>query len=169
LEEAEMATMQPCNPRTAVERSLVRFRDQDVAWDKAGPAILKTLRADIQEQRFTVVLGPTGSGKSTLLENILDETISVGGNTERRFAEVAYCAQVPWLINGSVRDNIVGDTSSLVDETWYATVLWACGLENDIAILPQRDHTPVGNGGNSLSGGQRQRVVSIHFLCVLNR
>ncbi|RYP12551.1 hypothetical protein DL765_007253 [Monosporascus sp. GIB2] len=154
----ELATMQPSGLRTTVHQPLVRFRDQDIAWEKAGPAILKTLRANIYERRFTVVLGPTGSGKSTLLESLLDETVSLGGDTDRRFSTAAYCAQVPWLINGSVRDNIVADASGLVDEKWYATVLWTCGLENDIATLRQRDRTPVGNGGSNLSGGQRQRV-----------
>ncbi|KAF2253629.1 putative multidrug resistance-associated protein [Trematosphaeria pertusa] len=156
--EVEMATMQPSGLQTTVDQPLVRFRDQDIAWEKAGPAILKTLRANIYGRRFTVVLGPTGSGKSTLLESLLDETVSLGGDTDRRFSTAAYCAQVPWLINGSVRDNIVADASGLVDEKWYATVLWACGLESDIATLGQRDRTLVGNGGSNLSGGQRQRV-----------
>ncbi|RYP65399.1 hypothetical protein DL771_008344 [Monosporascus sp. 5C6A] len=156
--EVELGRMQPSGLQTTVDQTLVRFRDQDIAWEKAGPAILKTLRANIHQRRFTVVLGPTGSGKSTLLESLLDEAVSLGGDTDRRFSTAAYCAQVPWLINGSVRDNIVADASGLVDEKWYATVLWACGLESDIATLRQRDHTPVGNGGSNLSGGQRQRV-----------
>ena len=166
--DVELATMQPSGLHTTVDQPLVRFRDQDIAWEKAGPAILKTLRADIHERRFTVVLGPTGSGKSTLLESILDEAVSLGGDTDRRFSTAAYCAQVPWLINGSVRGNIVADASGLVDEKWYATVLWTCGLESDIATLRQGDRTPVGNGGSNLSGGQRQRVVSDKNLWLLS-
>lgn len=162
--EVELAAMQLGDLQITVEQPLIRFRNQEVAWEKDGPATLKTLRADIYEKRFTVILGPTGSGKSTLLESLLDETVSLGGDTDRRFSTAAYCAQVPWLINGSVRDNIVANTSGLLDEKWYATVLWACGLENDVASLRQRDLTPVGNGGSNLSGGQRQRVVSYENL-----
>ena len=158
--EVELSALQPIALPTTIHRPLVRFHNQDVAWEKAGTAILKTLRANIHERRFTVVLGPTGSGKSTLLESILDEAVSLDGDTVRHFSTAAYCAQVPWLINGSIRDNIVADALGVVDEKWYATVLWSCGLESDIATLRQRDHTQVGDGGSNLSGGQKQRVVS---------
>ncbi|ORY16438.1 ABC transporter [Clohesyomyces aquaticus] len=156
--EVELTTMRPSSLHISVDQPLVCFRNQDVAWEKAGPAILKTLRANIYEERFTVILGPTGSGKSTLLESILDEAVALGGDTDRRFSTTAYCTQVPWLINGSIRDNIVAKDSDLVEEKWYATVLWACGLESDMATLREGDRTPIGNGGSNLSGGQRQRV-----------
>jgi ABC-type multidrug transport system fused ATPase/permease subunit len=156
----ELAAMEPGDLQKTSRPPLVRFCDQAVAWDKAGPAILTDLRADIFEWRFTVILGPTGSGKSTLLECILDDAVSLGGDTNRNFSTAAYCAQVPWLINGSIRDNIIADAPGSVDEKWYATVLWSCGLESDIASLSQGDFTLVGNGGSNLSGGQRQRVVS---------
>ncbi|KAK7181162.1 ABC transporter [Paraphaeosphaeria sporulosa] len=157
--EVELATMQQVCSDSREENPIVRFRDQDVSWEAGGPAILRNLRADIHTRRFTVILGPTGSGKSTLLENILDEAVTLKGDTERRFSTAAYCAQVPWLINGSVRDNVVAHSQSQMDEKWYRTVIWACGLENDIATLSNGDRTPVGNGGSNLSGGQRQRVA----------
>ncbi|KAJ4349627.1 uncharacterized protein N0V89_008243 [Didymosphaeria variabile] len=160
ISEVELTAIQPINTRTNEEDLLVRFQDQDVAWEIAGPAILRTLRAEIHARRFTVILGPTGSGKSTLLESILDETVTLSGDTDRRYSTAAYCTQVPWLVNGSVRDNIVAGSSTLIDEKWYQTTIWACGLENDIANLSLGDRTSVGNGGNNLSGGQRQRVVT---------
>lgn len=155
----ELAFLQSRGLRTASSQPLVHFRNQDVAWAKSGPTILRALRASIHEQQFTVILGPTGSGKSTLLETILDETVSLGGITDRRFSTAAYCAQVPWLIHGSVRENILAEAPDSIDEKWYATVLWACGLESDIKSMARGDHTAVGNGGSNLSGGQRQRVV----------
>ncbi|KAF2649718.1 P-loop containing nucleoside triphosphate hydrolase protein, partial [Lophiostoma macrostomum CBS 122681] len=157
-QDLEMGPMQTRGFQISIDHPLVSFRDHDVAWEKAGPANLKALEANIYEKRFTVVLGPTGSGKSTFLETLLEETVSLRGFSDRRFSSAAYCAQVPWLTNGSIRDNIVTNALGVVDEDWYATVLWACGLENDIATFPHKDRTLVGNGGNNLSGGQRQRV-----------
>ncbi|KAF1976918.1 ABC transporter [Bimuria novae-zelandiae CBS 107.79] len=156
--EVELSTVQSSRLQTNTEQPLVCFHNQEVAWEKSGSATLKSLHAEIHARRFTVILGPTGSGKSTLLETILEETVSLYGDTDRRFSTAAYCAQVPWLVNGSVRDNIVADAAGLIDEKWFATVLWACGLENDIATLKQKDLTPVGSSGSNLSGGQRQRV-----------
>lgn len=158
--EVELTGMQQRNTQLSEEIPLIRFRDQDIAWNTAGPAILRSLRAEIYGQRFTIIVGPTGSGKSTLLESILDEAVTLNGDTDRRFSTAAYCSQVPWLINGSIRANIIGGSRSQTDEKWYETVLWACGLEHDIITLTDGDRTSVGNGGSNLSGGQRQRVVS---------
>ncbi|KAF2444598.1 putative multidrug resistance-associated protein [Karstenula rhodostoma CBS 690.94] len=157
--EVELATFQKASSLMREETPFVRFRDQDISWENEGLAILKSLKADIFTRRFTVILGPTGSGKSTFLESILDEAATLKGDTDRSFSTAAYCAQVPWLTNGTVRENIVAGSLNQTDEKWYQTVIWACGLENDIATLSNGDRTPVGNGGSNLSGGQRQRVA----------
>jgi ATP-binding cassette subfamily C (CFTR/MRP) protein 1 len=158
--EVELAAIQRTGAGLGEDSLFVRFREQDISWEHVGPAILKRLTVDIYARRFTVILGPTGSGKSTLLESIIHEAVALKGDTDRHFSTAAYCAQVPWLINGSVRDNIVSGSPIQGDEKWYETVLWACGLESDIATLDHGDHSLVGNGGSNLSGGQRQRVVS---------
>ncbi|OAA60152.1 ABC transporter, transmembrane domain, type 1 [Cordyceps fumosorosea ARSEF 2679] len=137
---------------------IVTFLDQNFAWEKSGPAVLHNLNASILKGRFTVIVGRTGSGKSTLLESILGETMDLGGRTERKFASAAYCSQVPWLVNGSLKSNITYGLSDAVDEAWYETVVAACGLENDINSLAGGDLAEIGNGGGKLSGGQRQRL-----------
>ncbi|KAK5991839.1 ABC multidrug transporter B [Cladobotryum mycophilum] len=137
---------------------IIKFCDQSFSWTKTGPATLKSLSTEIMAGRVTVILGPTGSGKSTLLESMLGETVALCGQTERRFATAAYCSQVPWLSNGTICENITSGTDFPVDDKWYKSVLWACGLEADIDVLSQGDQTLVGNSGSRLSGGQRQRV-----------
>ena len=147
--------------RRGPSQSTIIFKGQDFGWNKTGPAILKSIEIQILRNHLTVVLGPTGSGKSTLLESILGETIVFGDDhTERNFSSAAYCSQVPWLTSGTVRENIVGATTDSIDEKWYASVLWACCLEPDIALLSQGDQTTVGSNGSKLSGGQKQRIVS---------
>ncbi|ATY62911.1 multidrug resistance-associated [Cordyceps militaris] len=137
---------------------VVKFVNQDFAWAKSSPAALQHLNASILRGRFTAIVGRTGSGKSTLLESILGETVDLSGRTERSFASAAYCSQVPWLVNGTLKSNITYGSSAAVDDSWYQTVVSACGLENDINSLPGGDQTDIGDNGSKLSGGQRQRV-----------
>lgn len=145
-----------------VDPTIVEFHHSSFAWKKPGPAILKDLDAEIKANRITAILGDTGSGKSTFLESILGETVALDGQTERDFPAVAYCTQVPWLVSGTVRDNILGGSGreSNVNEIWYSAVIQACGLEADFARLTAGDQTLVGSKGVNLSGGQRQRIVS---------
>ncbi|KAM3469416.1 hypothetical protein MY5147_007062 [Beauveria neobassiana] len=143
---------------TSQDQPVVRFVDQDFAWTDTSPAVLKNLNASIRKGCFTAIVGRTGSGKSTLLESILAETADLGGCTERRFTSAAYCSQVPWLVNGTLKSNITYGSSAPADEEWYQTVLAACGLENDIQNLAAGDLTEIGDSGSKLSGGQKQRV-----------
>lgn len=73
------------------------------------------------------------------------------------FAEcVAYCAQQAWLMNDTVRNNIIFGNE--VDESRYRAVVEACGLKRDFEILTTGDQTEVGERGIALSGGQKQRI-----------
>jgi ABC-type multidrug transport system fused ATPase/permease subunit len=69
---------------------------------------------------------------------------------------VAYCAQQPWLVNDTIRQNIL--FASPYNEERYKAVILACSLERDLQILDHGDETPVGEKGISLSGGQKQRI-----------
>ena len=72
--------------------------------------------------------------------------------------EFAFCDQVPWIRNGTIRENIIGHLE--FDATWYNSIVYACALDTDFQQLSDGDMTTVGSKGMKLSGGQRQRVVS---------
>lgn len=65
--------------------------------------------------------------------------------------------QQPWLQCGTVRDNILFGRP--FDDSKYRSVLFACGLVEDVHQLPAGDMTAVGEGGATLSGGQKARVA----------
>ncbi|KAJ5461400.1 ABC transporter 7 [Penicillium daleae] len=123
--------------------------------------------------RLSIIAGPTGSGKTSLLLALLGEMRLVegrvhlpGGLSNRAelpvdpetglIDSVAYCAQEAWLVNDTVKENII--FASPPDEKRYRAVLKACALERDIEILDAGDQTLVGEKGISLSGGQKQRI-----------
>lgn len=69
---------------------------------------------------------------------------------------VAFCAQMPWLLNDSIRNNIL--FGSAYNAKRYKQVLSACALVPDLAVLDAGDKTEVGEKGTVLSGGQKARI-----------
>ena len=103
------------------------------------------------------VCGPVGSGKSTLLNGILGEAQSLGPTTVRFDSKLSYVPQTPFILNRSVRDNILFGLP--FDNEWYSQVLDACCLRPDLEQLGEAgDLTEIGERGVTLSGGQKQRV-----------
>ncbi|KAG8935573.1 hypothetical protein FRC02_007501 [Tulasnella sp. 418] len=69
---------------------------------------------------------------------------------------VAYLPQTPWIMNATLRENILFGYD--YDANRYQEVITACQLGPDIAILPHGDGTEIGEKGISLSGGTKARV-----------
>jgi ABC-type multidrug transport system fused ATPase/permease subunit len=112
---------------------------------------------------LVLIIGPVGSGKSTLLKGLAGETPVIEGDYFIKHPDMAFCDQKPWLINASIKDNIVGNSKLGLDNEWYRTVISACSLDTDFMKMPEGDQTEVGSQGDKLSGGQKQRIVSSTF------
>lgn len=69
---------------------------------------------------------------------------------------MAYVAQIPWLENMSVKDNVLYGLP--MDDERYKEVISACSLDTDITMLPDGENTEVGATGINLSGGQKWRL-----------
>lgn len=102
-------------------------------------------------------MGPVGCGKSTLLKGLLGEVPYTRGSITMPSRSIAFCDQTPWVVNGTVNDNITLFSSA--NEDYYQSVLAACSLHDDLGQLPNGDRSNVGSKGITLSGGQKQRVV----------
>ena len=141
------------NPRTAVWL----LKNASFGW-KAGekPTVLD-IDLEIYQSMITLLVGPSGSGKSTLLKALLGEIIKFEGDVETRQQEIAWCDQTPWLMNKTIKENIIGE--SALDDKLYSTVLNCCELQTDLESLEAGDQTKVGSKGAALSGGQKQRLA----------
>ncbi|KAL8957976.1 MAG: hypothetical protein Q9193_004876, partial [Seirophora villosa] len=69
---------------------------------------------------------------------------------------MAYVAQVPWIENATVRDNIL--FSLPYDHDRYERTLTVYTLRYDLDLLADSDLTEIGANGINLSGGQRWRI-----------
>ncbi|TNY24017.1 hypothetical protein DMC30DRAFT_371993 [Rhodotorula diobovata] len=117
---------------------------------------LQDISVSVKKGELIAVVGRVGDGKSSLLSAILGEMNKVDGQVTVR-GTVAYTAQQPWIMGGTVRSNIT--FGFRYEPEFYELVLEACALKEDLKLLPQGDATEVGEKGISLSGGQKARVA----------
>ncbi|KAL6878945.1 P-loop containing nucleoside triphosphate hydrolase protein [Trichoderma novae-zelandiae] len=131
----------------------------EFAWkDKKVLRNISVSFSQAQAGSLTIIVGPIGSGKSSLLKAILGETRSTGGKVALSTPSIAFCDQTPWVMNATIRDNIVAESGHFEDK-WFDTVIEACDLAQDLARLPDGVSTIVGDKGVKLSGGQKQRLA----------
>lgn len=116
---------------------------------------LRSIDLRCQNGSLLAVVGPVGSGKSSLLSALLGDMTRVSGSVVVR-GQVAYAAQSPWIMNATLRDNVL--FGHAFDQAWYDKVLDACGLRSDLLVLPGGDMVEIGERGINLSGGQKARV-----------
>lgn len=141
------------------ESEAIIVREGSFGWKLSEPPILHNLDFSIQKSQLTMIVGPVACGKSTLLKALLGETPSSSGFVYVSTTSVAFCDQTPWLLNGTIQNNILGFSN--FDSEWYSAVVRACELEEDFSVLPLGDKSLIGSKGITLSGGQKQRVVSL--------
>ncbi|KXS13313.1 multidrug resistance protein 3 [Gonapodya prolifera JEL478] len=123
--------------------------------NKSVKAILSGIDFKVLSGECVAVVGRVGAGKTSIVSAVLGEMKKLTGRVEVR-GKVAYVSQVAWILNVSLRDNVLFGNDW--DEEWYNKVIDACALRTDFAILPGGDQTEIGERGINLSGGQKQRV-----------
>ncbi|KAJ7211367.1 hypothetical protein GGX14DRAFT_534690 [Mycena pura] len=157
---------------TEEESPEIGFRNAMFTWSNESDGTTTpsrhrfTLRIDdellFKRGCINLVLGPTGAGKTSLLMALLGEMHFVPTSPRSWFNlpredGVAYAAQESWVLNETIRDNIL--FGSEYEEERYKKVLYQCGLERDLELFEAGDASEVGEKGLTLSGGQKARCT----------
>ena len=138
---------------------------------RAVPALDLTGRSlHLPAHGLVALTGPSGSGKSTLLAVLAGELPTEQGRVVaagRRLdeptsdgwrASVSWVPQRPWLLAGSVRENLLlGRPDADDQELWAA--LGTVALRDVVAGLPRGLDADVGEDGGRFSAGQRARLA----------
>ena len=169
--------------RYLTDSDKIAFDDAIIAWPSdmeeslLDRFTLRGLNLRIPKNELTVINGPTGSGKSLLLAALIGEADLLDGmirapavmsHRERHDdkvsrngwiieSSVAFVAQIPWIENTTIKNNILFGLP--YDRGRYNKVIECCALKKDFAILDDGDETDIGFNGINLSGGQRWRVT----------
>ncbi|KAK6200466.1 P-loop containing nucleoside triphosphate hydrolase protein [Scheffersomyces amazonensis] len=167
LEELESTKFKNSYGPLEPNETLVKVNDGDFLWSSEKNSsnqstedfALKGINFEAKNGELTCIVGKTGSGKTSLLRCFLGEIPikQKSGSSVSFNGSIAYCSQSPWIINASVKENILFGYK--YNKKLYWKTLEACQLVADLEVLPDGDKTIVGEKGISLSGGQKARLA----------
>jgi ATP-binding cassette, subfamily C (CFTR/MRP), member 4 len=119
------------------------------------PALLD-VSLNFRRGELTAVIGTVGSSKSALLQAIVKELPASSGRIVSEYKSLAYAPQDPWIMDGTVKENILMGLE--LNDEWYNKVVEACALVLDFQQFSRGDSTILGDRGVQCSGGQRARI-----------
>ncbi|ABI78829.1 amino acid ABC transporter, permease/ATP-binding protein CydD, putaive [Hyphomonas neptunium ATCC 15444] len=143
---------------------VIEFRNVSVAFGEGVG--LQGVSFTVRPGEMAALAGPSGAGKTTLLKLLLGQGVVTGGEVvvdgialapgASLGDSVTWISQTPWMVEGSVAENLQIARADATDAELRAAVI-AVGLADEAgagAMLARK----LGRGGSGLSGGQRQRI-----------
>ena len=137
------------------DEGLVQLTDLHFSHD-GERQVLRGVSATIEAGRTVAVVGATGAGKTTLLHVIAGLIEADSGTISVPVAGTRLVFQEPFLLAGSIRDNIT--LGSAIEQSTIEAALTVAEAEF-LRDLPNGLETETGERGVGLSGGQRQRLA----------
>ena len=134
----------------------IEIENGKFSWDlESSKVSLDQINLKVKRGMKVAVCGMVGSGKSSLLSCILGEIEKLSG-TVKISGTKAYVPQSPWILSGSIRENILFGNE--YESTKYNRTISACALVKDFELFSCGDLTEIGERGVNMSGGQKQRI-----------
>ncbi len=148
----------------------VTLRDVTFSWPKMGRPVFEGLWLNIAEGSQFGISGSNGSGKSTLLMLILgilspsSGQVFLGGikadeYVNRNHEAIGYVGTEPYLIHGTIRENITYGHKGGVSEDNILKAIEVVKLDDFVAGIPGGLEYMIEENGEGLSAGQKQRLT----------
>lgn len=167
-EEMEDESQKPRHFETTEARGDVSFDHVKFGYD-TDKIVIKDFSLDVKAGQKIAIVGPTGAGKTTLVNLLMrffetnDGTIKIDGiptkEMRREDVHAQFCMvlQDTWLFEGTIRENLVYNSTDVSDEK----IIAACksvNLDHFIRTL-SHGYDTVLNDQVSLSQGQKQQLT----------
>ena len=171
LDEKEMAD--ESNIKITLDKEKVKgnieFKNVEFKYDGNDKPTIKNFSAKAKAGEKVAIVGPTGAGKTTMVNllmkfydinkgEILIDGVSTKDLTRSNIHDLfTMVLQDTWVFNGSIKDNIIYNTSDVSMEM-VESVCKTAGLDHFIKTLPDGYNTIL-NDNDSVSAGQRQLLT----------
>ena len=155
---------------TRKRQGLRKIELHNVSFSYQNKRILSDISLTFDTKNQYIIKGRSGCGKSTIADMILGLYKPTGGTVtyydenavclDNRSISKFYMSQEPFVLNGSVRDNLLYGISDevTVDDAELNEALTKVDLETLFNQLNGLD-TIINEDGANLSGGQKQRLA----------
>lgn len=171
LDEKEMAD--ESNIKTTLDKEKVKgnieFKNVEFKYEGNDKPTIKNFSAKAKAGEKVAIVGPTGAGKTTMVNllmkfydinkgEILIDGVSTKNLTRSNIHDLfTMVLQDTWVFNGSIKDNIIYNTSDVSMEM-VESVCKTVGLDHFIKTLPNGYDTILSDN-DSVSAGQRQLLT----------
>ena len=133
--------------------------------------VIKNCNLTINKNEIVGIFGPSGSGKSTVIylltslikpnvgDIFVDDTKLNSPENYRRYKNLfSITSQDTFLIEGTIKENILFGTNSKISEEKLRNSIKFANLEEMIDKLPNGVESNIGSTFKQLSSGQKQRL-----------
>ena len=148
----------------------IHVRGVSFAWPDAEANVFENVSLEIKGGSQFGIVGPNGSGKSTMLGLILGiyppsaGQVLIGDTPASAYfnehpGQIAYVGPEPYLIHGSILENLTYGLADLPSSDEIARTLKTVRLTEMVESLPQGLQYVIHEDGSGLSSGQKQRLT----------
>ena len=148
----------------------ITLRNVTFSWPAVSEPVIEGLSLDIGAGSQLGIVGPNGCGKSTLLGVMLGILAPSSGEVriadragdryvKEHYGSIGYVGAEPYLIYGSIRENLTYGLKRRVSDAEILTALRTVRLEGFVEGLPGGLGYVIQENGEGLSSGQKQRLT----------